>query len=219
MLGGRRHWNVTLAHALDYPVSLIIPKEEYAVTFNGAAQRATVLVLVVGAALIVGIEVVRGIEVCVAKKLEHVPMETIGSGLGNYVDLAATVIAIFGIEVVGQDTEFRDGIEVRDYRSAAEARLLNRGSIQHESVIGFPHAVYRKPSRIQVARHQRHHYSGRVEGTGQSTRHSGRTRHNARLQSQQIRVAAADQRHIGHFLTANDLAQLRAAGFNAQRFS
>jgi hypothetical protein len=41
-------------------------------------------------------------------------MKGVGARFCNGIDLPAAVVPVFGIEVVGDDAEFGDGVEIRD---------------------------------------------------------------------------------------------------------
>ena len=61
-------------------------------------------------------------------------MELIGPGFGHDIDDPAAVVAVFGVEVVGQDPELGDRIEIGHDRRAAVHQLLHVAAVDHESV-------------------------------------------------------------------------------------
>src|ERR1700733_6238090 len=61
-----------------------------------------------------GRKVVAGVEGAVSQKLEAVPMEVGASGLGDDIDDAARVLAVFGLIVAGLNTELLQSIGERE---------------------------------------------------------------------------------------------------------
>jgi hypothetical protein len=62
----------------------------------------------------------------------------IGARFGDDADESASVVAIFGIDVVRDDAEFSNGIEVRDSRGSVVAGLFDVSAVHHKAVGAFP---------------------------------------------------------------------------------
>ena len=126
------------------------------------AERAAELILPKGRA--VRIEITAGIQIGIAQEFEGIAVEGIAPGLGDDVDHAAVVIAVLGIEVVGEDAELINRIEVRHDRRASIHVLLHVNPIHQETIGGFSLSVDRQISWIQIAgggktsRYSRHDY-------------------------------------------------------------
>ena len=119
-------------------------------------------------------------------------MIRVAAGLGDDVDHPTVVVAVFGIEVVGENAELLNGVQVRNYRRSAVHVLLHIDGVYHESVGRFALAIDGNVSGIRVAR--------RIDGA-RHARHDhrrwsqGRHRTDARLNREQASVAAAVQRN------------------------
>jgi hypothetical protein len=87
---------------------LKVREEEGLIFLDRAANHAAKDVLNEDAAL--RSIVVARIESSIAKKLEDITMELVGSGLCDDVDLTAAEVTVFGIEVVRDNTKLGDGI-------------------------------------------------------------------------------------------------------------
>ena len=93
--------------------ALIPRKEESLVVNDRTTDSATVLIaldLIVGGG---GSEIVLGIEVRIANKLEDIAVEIVGTGLGDDVDDATGILTVLGAVVAGLDAEFLESIGKR----------------------------------------------------------------------------------------------------------
>ena len=87
--------------------ALIVDEEKGFVLFDWAPESASKLVLLKDRSFIRGQRIViLGIEYGVAQEFESASMKLVGSGFGYDVDLSAAVVAVFCVEVVGDDAEF-----------------------------------------------------------------------------------------------------------------
>ena len=77
-----------------------------------------------------GLKEIGGIQVGVAEELESTAMILVRAGLGNHIDLAAAVITVFRVEVVGQYPELGDRIKVGNGSRSREARFLHRHPVR-----------------------------------------------------------------------------------------
>ena len=112
--------------------SLVVAKKENFVFLYWATHCSAKLVLNVDAAGW-GI-VVPCIQAGVAQKLEDVAVKAVGSGLGDDVDLTAAVVAVFCIEVIGNNAKLSDRVKVWNQRGAVVHAFLRISSIDHESI-------------------------------------------------------------------------------------
>jgi hypothetical protein len=120
---------LTGAYSLHDAVAPVIAKKENLVPNDRSTQGASKLILVIGAA-IAPIEIVGGIEICVAEEFKNISVNLIGTGLGDDIDLPAAIVTVLGIEVVGQNTEFRDRIQIGDGGGATIAKFLYGSAVQ-----------------------------------------------------------------------------------------
>src|SRR3954465_11237571 len=79
-------------------------------------------------------------------------MELIRTGLGDYVDHTAGIVAILGIEVVRQNPEFGDRIQIRHHRGASVHKLFYVASVDQESVRVLTLAANRLIPGVERAR-------------------------------------------------------------------
>ena len=82
----------------------------------GPADRVSELVpdVRVLRSLVSAIEpVARASESVPAAELIGITVECVGPALGNHVDDRAGITAVFGVEVIGNDTEFLGGFRIR----------------------------------------------------------------------------------------------------------
>ena len=98
---------ITCGDPLNHSVSLIIGKEEDFVALDGPAECAAELILVIGAALS-RVEIIRGIEIGIAQEFEKVAVILVRAGFGDHVDKSAAVVAVFGVEIVGEYAKFSE---------------------------------------------------------------------------------------------------------------
>ncbi len=140
-------------------------------------------------------------------------MKGIGPGLGDHADLAAAELAVFGVEVAGEDAELGDGIEVGNDGRAHVDVFLDVAAVEHETVGEFALAVDGDGAGS----------SGRPKGEkgadadilGGCSAVSEGDRGHAGLQRKQVSAeAAAVQRHGCHLLAGDDLASLSVGGFH-----
>jgi len=120
-----------------YAPSFIGRKEESLVLFNRSAQCPTELVL-----LVIGsphVEEAFGVKQLVAQEFVYVAMEGVGSRLSDYVDDGAGVAPVFGIECIGQDTEFRDTVGSRLNSGGVHKQIVPIATVDIE-VVGAPAA-------------------------------------------------------------------------------
>jgi hypothetical protein len=82
----------------------------------------------------VGGEVVAGVEGGVAQELEGGTVELGGAGFGDDEDLAAGGVAVFGVEVGGEDAEAVDGVEVGHDGGAHVDVFLHVAAVDAEAV-------------------------------------------------------------------------------------
>ena len=177
-----------------------------------SADRAAELVLPVEAAL--RRKEIARVESGVTQKLEAAAMQLVGAGLGDHIDDAAAVVAVLGVEVVGQDAELGDRIEIGHDGSAAVHQLLHVAAVDHEAVGVFALAADRLVAGVQTAGgSNRHRSAGHDDRVGLLRGH----RHDARLKRQKIGEAAAVERDRGHDLAANDFAHLGALDIDVHR--
>ncbi len=153
------------------------------------------------------------IEGGVAQELEGVAVNLVGSTLGHRVHDAAGIVAVFRVEIVGQHTEFGNGIQIRNDRRAAVHQLLDVGPVDEKSVGIFALPVDGLVSRIQAAgRRDRHDDTGHDNRSLRLRRHW----HDAGLKRQQIGEAPAVQADCGHHLAGDDVSHLRALSLDLQ---
>ena len=145
----RRNGDLSGIDSLRQSGALIIGEEENLVLSDRAADGASELVLVKRAAG--GRKVVAGIEIRVAQEFEDIAVECVGPRLRDHADLAAAELAVFRVEVAGENPELGDGIQVGNDRRAHVDVLLDVASIQHEAVGEFALAVDRDGAGIQTA--------------------------------------------------------------------
>ena len=165
------------AYPLHHPVALIIPEEKYLVAFNRPAEGTAKLILMVRSPR--RNKIIASIQVGIAEKLEQVAVIPVGSRFRDDVDLPAAIVAVFGVEVIGDNAKLRDRVQVGNDRRTAETGLLHDRSIEEKSVVCLPHAVYREISRVKVARHRGHSESCGYKirpGVGSATSASANSR-------------------------------------------
>src|ERR1700733_9024688 len=133
-------------------------------------------------------------------------MKLIATRFGDYVDLAAAEFAIFGVEIIGEDAKFGDGIEVRNDGCSEIDVLFDVTSVDHEAIREFALAIDRNCAGVQRA--------GGRERAGTHVLHSvGSERgggDHAWLQRKQVRVTAAVQWNSSHFSAGDHFAHLGA---------
>ena len=141
----------------------------------------------------------------VAQEFEDIAVECIGTGLGNYADLASAELAVFRVEVTGENAELGDGIQVGNDRRAHVDVFFDVAAIQHEAVGELPLAVDGDGAGVQIAGGRKCADSHILSRAG-CERRDGR---DAGLKGEQVRVAASIERHRGHLFACDDFTQLR----------
>ncbi len=109
----------------DFAIALVVRKKEDFVALDRTANCAAKLVLVVRAALSTG-KIIRSVKIGVAQKFEDISVKLVRPGLRDHIDLAAAIIAVFGVEVVRNNPKFADRIQVRNCARTREAGLLGQ---------------------------------------------------------------------------------------------
>ena len=145
----RRNRDLARIDSLRRSGALIVGEEENLVLADRAADGSSKLVLVERAAR--GRKIVAGIQIGVAQEFEDIAVECIGPGFRDHVDLAAAELAVFRVEVAGENPELGDGIQVGNDRRAHVDVFFDVASIQHKAVGKFPLAVDRDGAGIQIA--------------------------------------------------------------------
>ena len=189
-----RHGEV-LCGADNLFCSLIVTEPKHLVAADGAARRPAELVLNENPAL--GREVVLGVQICIAQKVEGVTVYLVGTGFGHHVDLAATVIAILRIEVVCNDAELGNRVNIRNQRGPVLQFFFRVGAVDHEAV------------RVGASA---------VDGEGSHTAccRIFLIRRDARLKGKQIDERSAVQRDGGDLLFLDHLTHLSTLCFHLQ---
>ena len=139
-----------------------------------------------------------------------VAVKCIRPGLRHHADLASAELAVFRVKVTRQNPELGDGIQVGNNRRAHVDVFFDVASIQHKAVGKFPLAVDRDGAGVQIAGGRKcadAHILGRVG----CQRSDG---NDAGLKRQQVRVAAAIERHGRHLFARDHFAHLRIGGFD-----
>ncbi len=127
-------------------------------------------------------------------------------------DLASAELAVFRVEVTGENPELGDGIQVGNDRRAHVDVFFDVASVQHKAVGKFPLAVDRDGAGIQIAGGRKcadAHILSRVGRQRRDRDHAG-------LKGEQVRVAAAVERHGRHLFAGDDLAHLGIGGFDVR---
>jgi len=124
---------------------------------------------------------------------------------------AAGIVPIFGVEVVGQNAKFRDGVEIRNDAGAAVHFFLGIRSVDEETVGVFTLPANGLISWIQAAgRSNRNGCSGHDDRIGRLRRHG----HDARLKRQEVGKTSAVETNRSHHRPGDDIAHLRAFSFH-----
>ena len=205
-----RHRNQSCFHALRRACCLIVAEEEHLPLLDRPADRAARLVLVECRA--VGREVVARVERRVAEELEPGAMKHVAAGFRDDVDDPAVVVAVLRIEVVGQQAELLDRIEVGHDRRAAVHVLLDIAAVDQEAVRAFALAADRHVAGVELPGRRDRPRDARHDDR---VRLNGRDRNHARLNRQQVGVAAPVQRQRRHLRRRDDFAELSGDGLHA----
>ena len=190
MHGG--HGYETGVRSLSLPIALIVGEEEDFFADDGTAQSAAELIL--NECTSSGGEIIAGVEIRVSKELENISVELVCAGFCNNVDLTTRVSPIFGVEVVGEDSEFGDRIKVGNNGGGHASGFFGIRAVHHVSVGGFSLAVDRQGSWVQISRRGKHALSQSLNREGGN----GRGGRDARLKGKQIGIAPAVQRQGGN---------------------
>ena len=138
-------------------------------------------------------------------------MQLVRSGFRDDVDDAAAIVAELGVEVIGEDAKFRDGVEIRDDGSPAVHQFLHVAAIHHEAVCILALTTDGLVPGIQTAR--------RRDGHGRASHYDRirklrRNRNNSGLKRQQIGETPSVERNSRHFAAGDHLPKLRAGAFH-----
>ena len=190
-------------NALGHARALVVGEVEEAVAEEFAAEGAAELVAVVGGALLR--EVVGGVEVGVAEELEGAAVKIVVAGLGGDQHLAATEVAVLGVEVAGKNAELGDGVEVGNDGGDVAEVFFHRAAVDGEAIGGFALAADGDIAGIEVAGGRRGGAAGHDHGIGLL----GALRDDSGLQTEQVGKAAAVDRHGDELGLADATAKLR----------
>ncbi len=135
-------------------------------------------------------------------------MEGIGPGLGYHFDLASAELAVLGIKATGENSEFGDRIQVGNDGRAHVDVFLDVASVQHKAIGEFALAVDRDGAGVQIAGRRKCARAHVLDRIGSD----GRDRNDAGLKREQVRKAAAIERHGCHLFGRDDFAHLRISG-------
>ena len=91
-------------------------------------------------------------------------MKLIGSRFSDDTDLAAAEVSIFGVEIVGDDAKFGDGVEIQNNGRSVVDTFLGVCSIHHETVRTHPAPIYRLSSVGLIAGYRRLVYAHSLRG-------------------------------------------------------
>src|ERR1700730_3826386 len=131
--------NKSRFRALHLPVAWVIGKPEYVVFPDRPAHRIAKLI---SAQFGLGRhKVVASIEDVVTPELEDITVKTVGAGLSDSVHDCAAELAIFGIEAIGNQPEFRNRVEVGNETRAQVAAFADIASVHQKGVCRFALAV------------------------------------------------------------------------------
>jgi hypothetical protein len=141
-------------------------------------------------------------------------VQRIAARLGHNIDDAAVVVAVFRIEVVRQESELLDRIEVGHDTGAAVHALLDVAAVDVEAVRGLTLAAHGDDPGVQASRRvHRARDAGHDDAVGLNRGH----RNDARLNRQEVSVAAAVQRQRSHRRRRNDFSELCGHSVDANR--
>ena len=125
---------------------MVVDEKKRLVLSNWSPQRASKLVLVKSSSC--GGKVIARIQVGIAEKLEEITMKVVRPRLRNYVNVAAGIATIFGIEVTGENAEFGNGVQVRNDCGSSIDVFFGIAPVDNEGVGKLSLAVDRNGSRI-----------------------------------------------------------------------
>src|SRR5208282_2605433 len=178
-----------------------------------AAERSSKLVLLELCAF--GREVVARVKIGITQKLETVSVKLTATRLGENENLPTAVIAVFGIETVGQNAQLLDRIEIRNNGGSHVDVLLHVTAVDAKPIRRFALAADGGASRIEVA--------GRG-GAGNAAHDDGigllRTGGNdARLKGHQIGKAPTVQWDAGYLGGRDGFSHLGGGSVDLDTFS
>src|SRR5580692_5528313 len=119
----------------------------------------------------------------VAEELEGITVKSVGARLSNGIDDRAAEFPIFGVEAVGDQAEFLNGVQVGNQTCSKVAPLADVSAVYQESVRRFSLAVHGDVAGAQNARYRTGISVGGTKRAGAAGRHTG-------LQAQKVDVAA-----------------------------
>src|SRR6266403_1829510 len=85
-------------------------------------------------------------------KLKSAAVKGVGAGLGGDVNLAAAIVAIFSVKIIGDDAKFRDRVQIGQYAGTIVPALLHVRAIHHESVGAFALSIDGLIAGVLIAR-------------------------------------------------------------------
>src|SRR5262249_46398297 len=150
------------------------------------------------------------IEIGVAKEFETRAVKAVRPVLGDYGHDTARVVAIFGIETVGEHAEFVDRIQIRDDAGSAVHLFFHVGAVDENTVGVFALAAERLVAGVEVAGGR---YGGGDAGHDDRIAGLGGHGHDAGLKREQVGEASAVEGNGGHHGAVHDIAHLRALRF------
>src|SRR5260370_23651105 len=69
-------------------------------------------------------------------------MKTVRPGLGDYVDLSATVVSVLRVKVIRENPDISNRIQVRNRARTGESGFLRKYAVQNESIRRLSHAIH-----------------------------------------------------------------------------
>jgi hypothetical protein len=117
--------------------------------------------------------------------------------------LTTAEFSVLGVEAVGDQAKFLDGVQVRNQASTEVAALAYVPAVHEEGVGGFALAVHGDISRVQNTGYR----AVLLDGLGAAGRDTG-------LQAEEIDITATVQGQGQHFLGIDDVAELRVLGLH-----
>src|SRR5215469_10933721 len=106
----RRHRYHPSVKSLRCPRALVVREKEDLILSDRSANRTTELILPVRFAL--RRKKSLGVQYRVSQKVKSAAVKAICPRLGHHIHDTAAIVAVLGVEVVGQNPEFGDRIEI-----------------------------------------------------------------------------------------------------------
>src|SRR4029077_20381672 len=97
------------------------------------------------------VEISLRIQAIVAEKLVDVPVKGVSSRLGNYVDDSTGIPPILGVERVGENAEFLNGVRSRLHGGQVGELIVCIATVHTEVVGSSPASVHRDHTRTVTA--------------------------------------------------------------------